>query len=663
MIPPTPLPTSTPSSRRWGVQRVGLVVLLSLLALPALAALVLAVAGWNWARGPLQTLVLERTGRVLRLDGDLAVAWAWPPQVRAERVSFANPSWAVAPQLLQADAIEGTLDAGELMHGRLALPTLRLTRPRVFLEQSADAAGTPRRSWLLDLRQTDDSARVPIGLLALDRGELQYTDTAEGTALRAALHTDEASALSLVFQIDGRLRSQPLTATGRAAPLMDWREAGRASALQIEVRSGATHLQARGSLTGLGVGLATDLEIELEGNNLAALAPLLRLPLPPTPPYRTAGRLVRDGALWRYASFTAQVGQSDIAGTLVLDTAPKRPLLRGGLSSRRLDLADLGPAAGVTAPARTADPRSPKRLWPELPLDTLLWGRLDADVYFAAQSLQQRGSQPLDRLQGRLQLDDRRLTLDPLAFGIADGRLQATLVLDARQSPLSGRLVAQLRHVPLQRLLPAAAAGLPVSGRLDGDATLSGHGPSLGRQLAGADGRLSLVVQHGSLSRLLMEKIGLHLLEILRLQLGGDEPVALHCAVADFDLRQGRLQARALVLDTSVSTVVGSGTVDLAAETVDLRFVPRTKVDSVIALRSPLHLRGPLSQPVASVDGAALAARGVGALVLGLVNPLLALASLFEAGPGPASPCAQLVQQARSPVPPPTLPRGRSRSR
>jgi AsmA protein len=95
------------------------------------------------------------------------------------------------------------------------------------------------------------------------------------------------------------------------------------------------------------------------------------------------------------------------------------------------------------------------------------------------------------------------------------------------------------------------------------------------------------------------------------------------------------MQVRSLVFDTAVSTVVGSGVVDLADETMALRFVPSTKVNSVIALRSPIYLRGPLAQPVVALDGAAVATRGLGALVLGLVNPLLALLPLFEAGPGP----------------------------
>jgi AsmA protein len=52
--------------------------------------------------------------------------------------------------------------------------------------------------------------------------------------------------------------------------------------------------------------------------------------------------------------------------------------------------------------------------------------------------------------------------------------------------------------------------------------------------------------------------------------------------------------------------------------------------------------------------------RGLGALALGLVNPLLALIPLIDAGPGKDSDCGQLVRDARAmphPEPAKTSPR------
>ena len=123
-------------------------VLAVVLGLPAMLLLSLALFGANWARGPVQDLALQKTGRLLLIGGDIGVTLAWPqPRVRAQAVAFANPAWAAAPHMLTADAVEARIDLRQLLRGRLAVPELRLERPRVFLEQGTDAAGAPRKTW------------------------------------------------------------------------------------------------------------------------------------------------------------------------------------------------------------------------------------------------------------------------------------------------------------------------------------------------------------------------------------------------------------------------------------------------------------------------------------------------------------------------------------
>lgn len=619
---------------------------LSLLAAVVLALLVLAVAGWNWARGPLQDLALETTGRALLIGGDLKVHWAWPaPRLQAQAVQFANPPWASAPQMLSADAVDVGVDLPTLLRGRLAFTELRLTRPRMFLEQASGG----RKTWLLDRLQTDESARLRIERVQLDQGELHYADPARKTAVSATLSTVDAATL---FKATGQYEGLPLSAEGRGGTVLALRDQTLPYPLKLVATLGRTRVQAEGSVTGLLEPSAVDLQIALQGDSLASLFPIIGIGLPRTPAYRTTGHLVRSGTLWRYDATAATVGHSDLAGSLQVETAGARPMLSGALTSRRLDLADLGPAIGAAPAASTASGSASRRVLPELPLATDHWDSVNADVTLKAQSLLRDKALPLENLQLRLRLDDRLMTLDPLDFGLAGGRLKAQVTLDGRSTPLRGNARLQLRGVQLGQLLPTVDLSKTSIGQLNGDITLAGQGASVGRMLATADGRVSLVAQNGQISRLMMEQIGLHLLEILQLNLTGDKTVPLRCAVADFDVAKGVMQVRALVLDTSVNTVVGNGRIDLAKETFDLRFVPRTKVSSLVALRGPVYLTGPFAQPVVRLDTARIVARGAGALALGLLNPLLALLPLFEPGPGADSPCAELVREAQSKAPP-----------
>jgi len=111
------------------------------------------------------------------------------------------------------------------------------------------------------------------------------------------------------------------------------------------------------------------------------------------------------------------------------------------------------------------------------------------------------------------------------------------------------------------------------------------------------------------------------------------------------------MHADALVFDTAVTTLRGQGDINLATETLALRFDQDTKATSPLALRSPIYVRGSFARPDVGVEKAQVAARALGAVVLGLINPLLALLPLVDAGPGADSDCAELVRAARAPAP------------
>jgi len=130
--------------------------------------------------------------------------------------------------------------------------------------------------------------------------------------------------------------------------------------------------------------------------------------------------------------------------------------------------------------------------------------------------------------------------------------------------------------------------------------------------------------------------------------LTGDKRVKLRCGVADFTVRKGIMQVDALIFDTEVTTIIGTGNIDLGQEKLDLALNQKTKDTSPLSLRSPIYVRGSFAKPAAGVDKGRVVARALGAIVLGMVNPLLTLIPLVDPGPGKDSDCAQLVREARA---------------
>jgi AsmA protein len=203
------------------------------------------------------------------------------------------------------------------------------------------------------------------------------------------------------------------------------------------------------------------------------------------------------------------------------------------------------------------------------------------------------------------------------------------------------------KKIRLAKLFPTLANTQANIGQLNGEIALNGHGDSVRDMLAHANGKLGLVVAGGEVSRLMMEQAGLHLWEILQLKVKGDQLVRLRCAVADFNVSDGIMQTEALVFDTEITTIIGDGQVDLGNEALHLTLNPKTKNTSPLALRSPIYIRGSFAKPDVQVDKGRVALRGLGAVALATINPVLLLLPLVDPGPGKDSDCRQLVRDTR----------------
>ncbi len=641
-----------------------------------LVVLLIAIFGWNWLRGPIERMTLEKTGRELAINGDLMIKFGWPlPRIQAGMVTFANPAWAREKKMLAADEIEITIDLPQLFRQNIVLKEVRLQRPVVFLEQGSDG----RKNWLLDLNQQDEGVRIRVDRLTLDQGTLGYDDTADKTSIRAKLSTNNqagsAIASGVVFSAQGQYRGLPLKASGRGESVLAMRDESAPYALKVDATIGRTAVRAEGTVTSLLKFSAIDMNLDLRGESLDQLYPLLGIVFPATRAYATKGRLLRNGDAWRYEKFSGRIGGSDIAGTLAVDTGGKRPVMNADLISNVLVFEDLGPIIGsrpgsvaravgaaadtvsgsiasasaddrqTTAPPATGSARN--RVLPDLPFKTDRWDSVDAEVTLKVKTIRRAAALPLENLVTHLSLRDSVLTLDPLNFGIAGGELKAVISLDGRKDPVLATARIKARKILIARMFPTVELNQTSIGEINGDFAFAGKGNSVGRMLATANGKVGLVVANGEISRLMMEKVGLHIWEILELKLTGDKLIKLHCGVANFDVKAGVMHADALVLDTAVTTIIGTGTIDLGQEKLDLTLNQKTKNTSPLALRSPIHVRGNLAKPDVEVDKGRVAARGLGAIALGLVNPLLALLPLIDAGPGKDSDCAQLVQDAR----------------
>jgi AsmA protein len=418
----------------------------------------------------------------------------------------------------------------------------------------------------------------------------------------------------------------------------------------MDATVGQTGVHVAGTVTGLVTSLAVDVQMAVHGQSLEQLYPLLGMAFPRTRSYAMKGHLMHAGKDWRYEDFSGHIGRSDIAGFVHVVTGTKRPALIANLKSQFLALDDLGPVVGSRiekTALTTKQPLAQDRVLPDMPFNFERWDSVDAEVQLDAKALLRTKANPLQNMLVHLSLRDSVLTIDPLTFSLAGGQLNARVTLDGRNNPIRAHALVHARRVNLAKLFPSDSVRKGSAGQVHGDFDMTGSGNSIGTMLASANGKVSVVVEGGQISKMLMEKAGLHLWEMLTLSLTGDRLVTLHCGVADFDVRQGRMQATALIFDTEVTTIFGTGSIDLAKEQLNLVLNPKTKKTSPLALRSPIYVAGSFAQPKVGVDIGLLTARALGAAALGLLNPLLTLIPLVDAGPGEGSECGRLVRNTK----------------
>jgi uncharacterized protein involved in outer membrane biogenesis len=606
------------------------------LVLALLVALALVLTfGLNMLRGPITKAVSEATGRELVIDGKIRAVWTWlHPRFRVERVTFANADWAQEDYLFSADAIEAEVRLLPLLRGFVVVPELHLQGAEVNLEQDEEG----RKNWILDTNkeaQKKDS-RVHIERLTLDQGHLNFADAALDIDIQADLNTDETG---VVFAAAGTYQGLELSASGHTGHVLSLRDEASPFPLKAEAKIGDTRLGLDGSITGLVGFKKVDTRVRLSGRSMSDLYDIINVALPQTPPYSTEGRLVREGTLVRYEKFMGKVGSSDISGTIQVDTGGKRPFMRGDLQSKVLDLSDLGVVVGTEQPREDG-------VLPDAPFDPARWESVDADVRIKAGTIRRPEQLPLENLSARIQMKDRVLSLNPLEFGIAGGKFAGPVTLDGRKDTIRADLKMRVQKLQLAQLFPTIKLNQTSVGDIGGLVELSGSGNSVAQMLGSSSGKIGFFMDGGQISRFMMELVALDLWGVARVKLKGDEPVEIRCAVADFNVKDGVMNTNAFLFDTPVVKVEGGGTINLKTEEMDLKLNPKPKDSSVASLNSPLYVRGTFSAPKPSPDVGRLAAKGVGAIVMGIVNPLLAVLPLVKEGKGEDSPCNQLIEQA-----------------
>lgn len=632
------------------------VTLLSLLLLVIFAfGFTLWYANTENGRQFISEQATQTLDRRVRYTGSIGLTADLPLTFRIKGLQIDNMKGGRADTMVDIGQAEASIRLLPLLIGKVSLPFIRLQDSEVYIERTAEKAnwqfGEPEPE-----EADDGNTRLSIGRLELRDSIFGYFDVPQSIDLKVTAETENDQ---IVVSGDGTYLGKPFKLDITGGELLSARTK-TPYPIDAKVVVGYTTIEAKGTIQDPIHFAGLDVQLHLKGADAAELFPLFGIALPPTPPYDIEGQLTFASDVWSFNDFAGTMGKSDIGGDVKWDKSRTRPKLTADFISQKIDLVDLGPLIGLAPrePESTLQKVfSQKReqsptLIPDVPLDIERVAAMDADVTY-------KGVQvispylPLDDFMLTVNLDNRLLKIQPVKFGTADGDVIANMTVNARETPVRIDSDVQFSRLSLERLTESINTTIPMTeksvGMIGGTAKLSGYGKSLKDMLSTSNGNVGVGMEGGQISNLLVEIIGLDIAQGLGFVLTGDEVVPVRCIIGDFAVKDGIMNSRAVVIDTTDTNIQGQGTIDLNSEKINLRMVPKPKDATLAALRVPLRVEGTLKNPEFVVEKGALLAKTAGAVALGvLLTPAASILALVEGGFGKDSNCAALVSNMRN---------------
>ncbi|HKB95328.1 MAG TPA: AsmA family protein, partial [Rhizomicrobium sp.] len=615
---------------------------ITLLALLFGAIVTLYFLDWNQMRGPLGRYLSHRTGREVRIDGNLSVRlFSWQPSVDAGGVYVGNPQWVGSPQAAQVSELRVELRLVPLIFGELVLPLVRIDRPDMLLVRDENG----RTNWDRGGKNPNEAWKLPpIRRFLINDGHVKIDDAVRKLHFTGTVTSEEnqgGGRAAFALKGDGTLNKSKFLADVKGGPLLNV-DQSRPYDFTADVRAGETHAVINGVITQPFHMDRFAASINVSGPNLSDLYFLTGLVLPRTPPYRMTMNAVREGTFYRLNDINGVLGSSDLHGNLSVDVSHEIPVLGGRVASRVLTFTDLGPLVGGGKYATVQS----KYLLPETVLHTERLRQTNAEVDYSAASVKSRDF-PLTGLDTHVSVQGGVLNLKPLAFSFTQGKLIGSLKVDARKDIPTTTMDARISDIHAENFIKGGDK--PISGLLEARAVLTGTGNSVHTAASTASGTFTAVVPSGGMRHSLAEWTGVDVLTALSLNLGGDNSnTNLRCAVASFGARDGVLTAQDFVIDTDPVRIDGGGTINLRDETLDMRMQGKPKHFQIMRLRAPITVKGSLAHPALGIEaGAAVAQGGIGA-ALGLLNPLAAIFAFIDPGLAKDANCGPMLADAKA---------------
>lgn len=546
------------------------------------------------------------TGRALTVTGDVRPT-IWPTLgVTTGAVSVANAPWSKEGPMLKAEALSVQVDLAALIRGNVRIKGFSATAPDILLEIGPDGRG----NWEFESAGAggsggsgDGGGLPPLSLdsATVKNGALRFIDHKGGSDLRLSALDGTLAIPSLEarssFDFSALVNGQPSRLTGHIDGLGGFLSKG-AVPLDAVASVGRSKLtfKGRGGL----VPVAMAGRLDADASDMAALmgaAGQGAVTLPAglgRDTLKVAGEMTYVDNALSLRGATLTLDKNTLTGDADVTLGGERPVVNAKLSAGALDLTALSAedSGGSASPANAG--------WSKAPIDVSGLHALDAKLTLAASSID-IGSTKLGATALYTTLERGRAVTEIKQLNAYGGSIDGSIVVNARGG-LSARAVLDGSALAISKLLGELIGfdRLLAAGDLSID--LLGVGNDMDTLMRSLKGQGRFATTSGEL-------LGLDLVGMLRHldpgYIGEGSKTLFDKIAASFTVTDGVLHNDDLALLAPLIAANGAGQLDLGAQTINYRLVPRLLGNDDV--RVPVLITGPWAKPRFKLDLESLA--------------------------------------------------------
>jgi len=428
------------------------------------------------------------------------------------------------------------------------------------------------------------------------RGEARVA--LESGLLRAA--PGDKVRLDLKGSIDGT----PVTIGVETASAQDRINPKLAVPFKLDTDAADTQMELSGAIARPLGNREVELALKVRGSRFDTLNKLARVSLPPWGPWSADGKFRVSARGYEVDDLALRIRESVLKGQGRLETTARRPRIEIALAAPNIQLDDFRfdgwspfakKPAGESDATLTADQIRAKAAEASHQAQELLGPEVlrRQDAYLTVRVDQVLAGD--DKLGGgRLvaKLENGRADIGPVELIVPGGSAKLSLGYEPSEKDVRVDMRIEAKKFDYGVLARRMKPDTDLRGTVSLNVDVNSRARYLADILRHGSGRIDFAVWPQNMQSGIFDMWAVNVLIALIPVVDPGKASKVNCAVGRFELNDGNLVGRTILLDTGRMRVTGTGSADFGAETLNMRMRPQAKTAQFLSLATPIQVSG-----------------------------------------------------------------------